>query len=239
MKPLRTIVAAVLAALALTAAGPPPPAPLLGAEVRLIPTEEPVLALTFNAAWDETGLDTVLSTLRERGAPATFFPTGQYAEQHPDALRAMTAAGHGLGNHSYSHPLFTGLDARQARAEVLRADAAIRGAAGVDPLPFFRFPYGETTPRRIADVNALGFADIEFTTDTDGYLGAAGGMTVAKAVDRALAALTPGAILQLHVGTPDEGPDPRCLDAEALPLIIDAVRDRGYRILDLRTLLDP
>ncbi|MGV9267886.1 polysaccharide deacetylase family protein [Kitasatospora sp. NPDC003701] len=238
MKPLRTTVAAVAAAIALTAAGPAAPAPLLGTEVRLIPTGERVVALTFNAAWDETGLDAVLTTLRERAAPATFFPTGQYAEQHPDAVRAMAGAGHGLGNHSYSHPLFTGLDARQARAEVLRADRAIRGAAGTDPLPFFRFPYGETTPQRIADVNELGFADIEFTTDTNGYLGAAGGMTTAEAVDRALDALTPGAILQLHVGTPDEGPDPRCLDAEALPLIIDAVRGRGYRILDLRTLLD-
>ncbi|WP_329491245.1 polysaccharide deacetylase family protein [Kitasatospora sp. NBC_01246] len=237
MKPFRTTFAAVLAALALVAARPVP-APLMGAEVRLLPTGDRVLALTFNAAWDETGLDTVLSTLRERGAPATFFPTGQYAERHPDAVRAMAAAGHGLGNHSYSHPLFTELDARQAGAEVLRADTAIRKAAGTDPLPFFRFPYSETTPQRIADVNALGFADLEFTTDTNGYLGTAGGMTTARAVDRALAALAPGAILQLHVGTSDASAERRCLDAEALPLIIDAVRDRGYRILDLRTLLD-
>ncbi|MFF2041392.1 polysaccharide deacetylase family protein [Kitasatospora sp. NPDC058170] len=232
MKRILAVAAAVLALV--TAAAPPPY--LLGAEIRRIPTDERVMALTFNAAWDETGLDTVLAILRERSAPATFFPTGQYAEQHPDAVRAMAAAGHGLGNHSYSHPQFDGLGPQQARAEVLRADAAIRTAAGTEPLPFFRFPYSETTPQGIADVNALGFADIEFTTDTNGYLGEGGGMTVRKAVDRALAALVPGGILQLHVGVPDQ--EGTCLDAQALPLILDAARARGYRILDLRTLLD-
>ncbi|MFD0278195.1 polysaccharide deacetylase family protein [Kitasatospora sp. NPDC127111] len=235
MKRLLAVAAALVAVLAVTGAAPP--AVLLGGEVRRLPTEERVVALTFNAAWDETGLDAVLAELRGRGAPATFFPTGQFAEQHPAAVRAMADAGHGLGNHSYSHPHFTGLTAPQARAEVLRADAAIRGAGGAEPLPFFRFPYSETTPQRIAEVNALGFADLEFTADTNGYLGPAAGMTAAKAVDRALAALTPGAVLQLHVGTPDETPGRRCLDAEALPRIIDAVRDRGYRILDLRELL--
>ncbi|WP_406194180.1 polysaccharide deacetylase family protein [Kitasatospora sp. NBC_01560] len=215
-----------------------PPSALLGAEIRQLPTEERVVALTFNAAWDETGLDAVLAALRDLAAPAAFFPTGQFAEEHPDALRAVTAAGHGLGNHSYSHPHFTDLTARQARAEVLRADAAIRTASGAEPLPFFRFPYSETTPQRIADVNALGYADLEFTADTNGYLGTAGGMTTAEAVDRALAALAPGAVLQLHVGASDASPDHRCLDAEALPLIVDAVRARGYRLLDLRELLD-
>ncbi|WP_307852979.1 polysaccharide deacetylase family protein [Kitasatospora sp. RG8] len=242
MKRLLRITAVLTAALAVTftpTAAAAPPASLLGGEVRRLPTEERVVALTFNAAWDETGLDAVLAELRERAAPAAFFPTGRFAEQHPDAVRAIALAGYGLGNHSYSHPYFTELGPQQARAEVLRADAAIRTASGAEPLPFFRFPYSETTPQRIADVNALGFADLEFTADTNGYLGPASGMTPAKAADRALAALVPGAILQLHVGAPDESPDHGCLDAEALPLIIDAVRARGYRILDLRELLDP
>ncbi|MED7953868.1 polysaccharide deacetylase family protein [Streptomyces sp. BE303] len=229
---------ATLATLGAAVAAPAPPT-LLGQEVRRLPVEERVVALTFNAAWDETGLAAVLATLRDRSAPATFFPTGQYAEQHPGAVRAVAAAGHGLGNHSYSHPHFTGLRPDRARAEVLRADAAIRAAAGAEPLPFFRFPYSETTPEAIARVNALGFADLEFTTDTNGYLGVSGGMTISRVVERAMAALTPGALLQLHVGSAEDAPaaDRRCLDAEALPLIIDAVRSHGYRILDLRELL--
>ncbi|MGW7580743.1 polysaccharide deacetylase family protein [Kitasatospora sp. NPDC054768] len=159
-------------------------------------------------------------------------------DRHPRAVRAIAAAGHGLGNHSYSHPDFSTLDADRARAEVRRADTAIRRAAGTEPLPFFRFPYSATTPEGIATVNRLGYADLEFTADTNGYLGPAHGMTADRAVERALAALTPGAVLQLHVGASEEdGPD-TCLDAEALPRILDGARARGYRVIDLRTLLD-
>lgn len=206
---------------------------LFGSENRRIATDEPVVALTFNAAWNDTGLDDVLQELRSKKVPATFFVTGDFADRHPAAVRAM-AAEHGVGNHSYSHPYLTGLSSEAVADEVMRADEAIR-AAGAEPLPFFRFPYGETTPRAIADVNALGFADIEFTADTNGYLGTAGGMSVERAVDRALDALVPGEIVQMHIGSSGESGE--VLDAEALPHIIDAVRERGYRIVDLRSLL--
>ncbi|MFJ8622506.1 polysaccharide deacetylase family protein [Kitasatospora sp. NPDC093550] len=238
MNRLRTTAAAAIATLALLAAAPPPAA-LLGTEIRRLPTEDRAIALTFNAAWNETGLDSVLAVLRDRAAPAAFFPTGDFADRHPRAVRAIAAAGHGLGNHSYSHPDFTTLGPEQARAEVRRADTAIRRAAGTEPLPFFRFPYSATTPEGIATVNGLGYADLEFTADTKGYLGPGNGMTADRAVDRALAALTPGAVLQLHVGATEEGGPDTCLDAEALPRIIDGARARGYRIIDLRSLLQP
>jgi peptidoglycan/xylan/chitin deacetylase (PgdA/CDA1 family) len=223
-------------------AGPFPsrPAPvdhLFGGEIRRIPTSERVVALTFNAAWDQEGLDTVLTVLRQQKAPATFFLTGHFAERHPAAARAITAAGHGVANHSHSHPPFGELTRAERAREVELADRAIRTATGEPSLPFFRFPYGATTPAQIAEVNALGYADIEWTTDTTGYKGTASGMTVQKAVTRALDALTPGEIVQLHIGSLDgQGP---VIDAQALPQLIDALRSRGYRITDLRTLLTP
>ncbi|MEU9144633.1 polysaccharide deacetylase family protein [Streptomyces sp. NPDC048349] len=213
--------------------GPRPPADLLGGEIRRLPTSRKEVALTFNAAWDESGVDTVLGELRRRKVPATFFPTGEYADAHPAAVRAMGAA-HGLGNHSYSHPYFEDLSTEERADEVRRADAAIRRAAGTEPLPFFRFPYSATSEDAIADVNDLGYAAIEFTTDTNGYLGPAGGMTVDEAVERAVDALAPGAIIQMHVGSTGDG---TVLDAQALPRIIDAAQGAGYEVVDLRRFL--
>lgn len=211
----------------------PPPAALLGTEIRRLPTSADVVALTFNAAWDASGLDTVLGELRRRTVPATFFPTGGFADSHPAAVRAMGAA-HGLGNHSYSHPYFEDLSTGERAREITRADTAIRRASGAEPLPFFRFPYSATTEDAIADVNELGYAAIEFTTDTNGYLGPAGGMTVDAVVARAVDALGPGAIIQMHVGSTGDGV---VLDAEALPRIIDAVQAAGYQVTDLRRFL--
>lgn len=216
------------------AAQPGPLGRLFGTEIRRLPTKEHVIALTFNAAWDDTGLATVLKVLHQRKAPATFFLTGQFAERHPQAARSMATAGHGIANHSYDHPSFGALPRQEREREVQQADRAIRRATRTVPLPFFRFPYSATTPQGIADVNALGFADIEFTADTNGYIGTAGGMTVHKALARAMDALVPGEIVQLHVGAYRGRPP---LDAQALPQIIDALRARGYRITDLRTLL--
>ncbi|MFD7981672.1 polysaccharide deacetylase family protein [Streptomyces sp. NPDC059071] len=209
---------------------------LFGSENRVIRTRERLVAVTFNAAWNEAGLDAVLGELARRRAPATFFLTGDFADRHPAAVRRIAAAGHGLGNHSFSHPLFQDLDAGGRRQEVLAADRALRAAgAGRAVTPFFRFPYGETSAAHIREVNALGFADIEFTTDTNGWKGTEGGMTVDRAVERALDALRPGAVLQMHVGASQGRTE--VIDAEALPRILDAFTARGYRVIDLRTLV--
>ncbi|PBC75373.1 peptidoglycan/xylan/chitin deacetylase (PgdA/CDA1 family) [Streptomyces sp. TLI_235] len=207
---------------------------LFGEEIRRIPTDDPVVALTFNAAWNDDGIDAVLDELRSRDTPATFFLTGQFAEANPEAAEAL-AAEHGVASHSYDHPALADLDAAGLREQVERADRAIREATGTDPLPFYRFPYSETSADAVAQVNALGFADIEFTDDTRGYLGEGGGITVEDAVDRAVRAIGPGTILQMHLGATDtSGPN---VDSRALPAVIDAVEDRGYTVIDLASLV--
>ncbi|WEO99884.1 polysaccharide deacetylase family protein [Streptomyces sp. FXJ1.172] len=202
----------------------------------MIRTRERVVAVTFNAAWNDAGLDSILGDLARRHAPATFFLTGDFTDRHPQVVKKIAAAGHGLGNHSYSHPYFKDLTAAAARREIQAADQALRTAGAAGTLtPFFRFPYSQTSPAQIKVVNALGFADIEFTTDTNGWKGTEGGMTVDIAVARALDALRPGAILQMHVGAAEDRTD--VIDAHALPRILDTVTSRGYRVIDLRTLL--
>ncbi|WP_308369138.1 MULTISPECIES: polysaccharide deacetylase family protein [unclassified Streptomyces] len=225
-----------LLALAATLAAPPAVAAGLdGEEVRLIPTEQRITALTFNAAWNEDGLDSVLTVLRGHRAPATFFVTGEFAQAHPQALRAITAAGHGIGNHSHTHPDFRDITRREAEQEMDRADQAIRTASGTTPAPFFRFPYSETTEQGIAAANARGWTNVEFTTDTRGYVGTEGGMTTAEAVTRVADTLVPGQIVQMHMGTPERHGD--VIDALALPDIIDLIHTRGYEIADLRAAL--
>jgi peptidoglycan-N-acetylglucosamine deacetylase len=211
---------------------------LFGSENRVIRTSERLVAVTFNAAWNDVGLGSILDDLARRHTPATFFLTGAFADRHPEVVRKLAAAGHGVGNHSYSHPYFTDLTAAGRRREVQAADQALRAAgAGQSLTPFFRFPYSETSAAQIDEVNGLGFADIEFTTDTNGWKGTEGGMTVDLAVGRALDALRPGAIVQMHVGTSEGRAE--VIDAQALPRILDAITARGYRVIDLRTLLTP
>ncbi|MFK0221035.1 polysaccharide deacetylase family protein [Streptomyces vinaceus] len=243
-RPLLRVFAALFALVWAVAPGPSAAAmvaedglrSLFASENRVIRTPERVVAVTFNAAWNDAGLAPVLDELARRPAPATFFLTGDFADRHPEVVRRIATAGHGLGNHSYSHPYFKDLTAAGRREEVRAADRALRTAgAGAALTPYFRFPYSETSPEHITEVNGLGYADIEFTTDTNGWMGTEGGMTVDRAVGRALDALRPGAIIQMHVGAPEGRTE--VLDAQALPRILEAISTRGYRVIDLRTLL--
>jgi peptidoglycan/xylan/chitin deacetylase (PgdA/CDA1 family) len=151
-------------------------------------------------------------------------------------VRAIVAAGHRLGNHSYSHPYLTQKSDAQIAAELARAEAAIRANGGTSTAPLFRFPYGDRNSRTIAAVNASGYTCVRWTVDTLGWKGTTkGGITAQTVIDRVLTGAKPGAIVMMHVGAnPDDG---TTLDADALPTVIAQLKGRGYGFVTLDALV--
>lgn len=115
---------------------------VLGRVVARVETERPVVALTFDDGPMPGYTQEVLDTLARFRARATFFLIGAEAEAHPAEVRAILAAGHEVGNHSYSHErmLFQGVG--WMAGELARTDAAL-AAAGAKGTPLFRPPYGK------------------------------------------------------------------------------------------------
>ncbi|WP_445155511.1 polysaccharide deacetylase family protein [Arthrobacter sp. Hor0625] len=221
-----------------TVAPPPPadpfPAALRGIDVEVIPGAGRTVALTFDAGANSAGLPSILRTLAASGVRATFFLTGTWASANPAGVASITAAGHRVGNHSMTHPGFTSLSDAQIAAQLADARAAI-SAGGAEPRPLFRFPFGERDARTIAAVNDLGYVPVRWTVDTLGWNGTSGGITARIVEDRVLAALQPGEIVLMHIGSnPDDG---TTLDADALPRIIDRIRQAGYGFTTLDALL--
>jgi len=218
---------------------PPPtqgfPAALAGLDIERIPTNRPVVALTFDAGANADGLPSILASLRATGVPATFFLTGRWATTFPAGVRQIAAAHYRIGNHSDTHPMMTSLPREAISAELTAARAKILAAGGTDPLPFFRFPFGDRDARTIEAVNRVGYVAVRWTVDTLGWQGTNGGMTRQAVMDRVLAAARPGCIVLMHLGSsPDDG---TTLDADALPTIISALQARGYRFVTLDALL--
>jgi peptidoglycan/xylan/chitin deacetylase (PgdA/CDA1 family) len=183
------------------------------------------VALTFDGGAGSQGAASVLATLRTQGVPASFFVTGAFASAHPSTVRQMAAIGP-VGNHTWSHPDLTTVSDATIRQQLSTTRSAIQAAGGGDPRPWFRFPYGANDARTLATVNADGYAAIGWTTDSLGWKGTSGGLTVAKVVDRVLSARTPGQVVLMHVGAnPDDG---TTLDADALPRVIAGYRQAGY-----------
>ena len=209
------------------------PASLRGHVVARVPTSRRVVALTFDGGAGSQGAASILATLRAHGVPASFFVTGSFASANPGLVRQMAAIGP-VGNHSWSHPDLTTLGDGAIRQQLSSTRTAILRADGVDPRPFFRFPFGASDARTLGVVNAEGYAAIGWTTDSLGWKGTSGGMTVDKVVSRVLAGRTAGQVVLLHVGAnPDDG---STLDAAALPRVIAGYRQAGFGFTTLDAL---
>jgi hypothetical protein len=81
----------------------------------------------------------VLEFLRERSLTITFFIVGQDAAlpKNQDVIRAIAAAGHEIGNHSFRHESWLHLYAESdIEAEIAQAEQVIQEVTGVCPIGF-------------------------------------------------------------------------------------------------------
>ncbi|MDK1474344.1 polysaccharide deacetylase family protein [Streptomyces sp. 549] len=99
------------------------------------------VALTFDdgPAMPETA--TLLNSLAQYEARATFFVVGQNVAAHPELLRAEAKAGHEIGNHTWDHPALTRLTPQQIASQLDRTSAAVKATTGKAPTTL-RPPYG-------------------------------------------------------------------------------------------------
>jgi peptidoglycan-N-acetylglucosamine deacetylase len=200
-----------------TASTAPAPPPTPGREYSRLPTEEPVVALTFDAAYDPAPLAEILASLREAGIPGTFFLTGEFVEDFPESVRAIVQAGHPVGNHSYSHPDFTKIGLEETRRQLLSTAELLEEQGAGDPRPLFRPPFGARDQTVLDRLGAEGYVSVYWTIDTLDWKPERTPAEVKRAV---LDGLRPGAIVLMHVGSPQT--------AQVLPEMIREIAERGY-----------
>ncbi len=119
-------------------------------------------------------VEAVNRTLARYGVTATGFAIGEkVAPDSLPALRAFVRAGHGLGNHSWSHPDYNQLTPEAFRLETVRADRAL--ADWLTEGKYYRFPFlhqGETPEKReaaAAILAQLGYRNVPVSIDNDEY----------------------------------------------------------------------
>jgi peptidoglycan/xylan/chitin deacetylase (PgdA/CDA1 family) len=109
------------------------------------PAMERRIALTFDDGPNEPYTSALLATLQTLNVSATFFQVGANVERHPDTARAVLAAGHVIGNHSYAHRFGRGLRPAAVRAEIDRAQDVFADHLGIAP-GLYRPPWLVRTP---------------------------------------------------------------------------------------------
>ena len=194
-----------------------------------VTTGRPLVALTFDDGPDPRWTPAVLGLLGGRAGRATFFLVGRSALAHPDLVQAELAGGDEIGNHTLTHAHLEFLTPAGVQAEVAGGSRAIVAAGAPRPL-LFRPPRGFTT-KVVARAAARAREQTVFWGLTvERFIGRRG--AVADGVSRLLARMRPGTVVLAHDGGMD-----RSRTLQALPLLLDGLAARGYRLVTLSELL--
>ncbi len=78
----------------------------------------------------EANTDRVLALFEGAGVHATFFTLGWVAKRYPALIRRIAEAGHEVASHGWAHQRVFTMDARQFRADLADARAALEDASG-------------------------------------------------------------------------------------------------------------
>jgi peptidoglycan/xylan/chitin deacetylase (PgdA/CDA1 family) len=166
----------------------------------------------------------ILDVLDRFCVKATFFPVGRMAIAHPDIVKEVAARGHTLGAHTWSHPKLRLVPTEVALEEVERGFTAVAVAAGRPIAPFFRFPGLGDTEAVVAHLRSRGIAT--FTVDVvsnDSFIPDA--QHLARTAIEGIEARHGGIVL-FH--------DIKPQTVAALPIVLAALKERGYRVVHLR-----
>ena len=106
----------------------------------------PIVSLTFDDGPNPEFTPKVLDLLKQHNAKATFFCIGKNIEEHPEILKNIIAAGHTIGNHTYSHSKNFGFYSTEKVVEELqRTNELVFQKTGLQ-MNLYRPAFGVTNP---------------------------------------------------------------------------------------------
>ena len=188
------------------------------------------LALTFDDGPDPEWTPRVLDALGAAGVRATFFLVGERAQRAAGVVRRIAAEGHEVGSHSWSHRSLWLCGPRATVVEIRRAHECLGALAGAPPR-HFRPPWGMVNAAMFPILRRVGERCVFWSIQPEGRRPVPAARQIAHVMDRA----RPGAIVDLHDAEGTPAAPARLL--QALPPLLDGLRERGYGFATVAELL--
>lgn len=132
------------------------------------PRASRAVCLTFDDGPHPELTPRLLDLLADLEVVATFFVIGKQVEKYPEVVRRIVQEGHGIGNHTYSHPQRQALTTQGAAVEVTRSAEVIAQIAGTTP-SLFRPPRGQVTARDLWRLWREGLTTVLWNVDPKDY----------------------------------------------------------------------
>ena len=182
------------------------------------------IALSFDCAWGVDYTDSLLDTLEKENVRVTFFTVQFWSEKYPDYLKKISDKGHEIGTHSATHPYMSRLSETEIKKELETSSAAIEAVTGKE-VELFRPPYGDYDDLLIDTVNAMGLYPIQWDVDSLDWKNLSASDIASRIVERTVS----GSIILMH----NNG----LHTAEALPIVIDTLRAKGFEFVPIGELI--
>ncbi|MFC1618159.1 polysaccharide deacetylase family protein [Patescibacteria group bacterium] len=201
-----------------------PTEPIVAPEIKIESSVETCLnpvALTFDDGPHRDHTVQELKILREKNVVGSFFLLGNQVIAYPGLVNLISEEGHELGNHSWDHAQLTRLGAVGVQDEISKTQEAIKNATGVEPI-LFRPPYGLNN-KTVQD--QAGMAVIMWSIDPQDWRYRDTETVINKVVDKTKT----GDIILLH--------STHQSTVDAIPEIIDKLREKGYCFVKVSELL--
>ncbi len=169
------------------------------------------VAIECVVSWEAASMTQILDTLKENDTRITFYISGKWAKSHARMLARMRDEGHEIGTVGYA-PFLDG-DAKLIRDDVAAAASVIERITGTQVQSYHSGLRDRAVSEQAA--RALGMLHVAATADLQTGRGEAEDI-----VERACEQAFDGSILMIQ---------PTAAAAEALPKLLESIREMGYR----------
>ncbi|MCX8003011.1 MAG: polysaccharide deacetylase family protein [Anoxybacillus mongoliensis] len=195
-----------------------------------VPTDEKMVAITFDDGPDMLYTPDILNILKQYDAKATFFVVGFRAEKYPDIIKRQMDEGHEIANHTYKHLDFRGKSKQMIEEEIKKSEDVIYNITGKRPT-LFRPPLGYYNKRIIDIAKQQGYTVVMWSKHQDTYDWQNPGTN--RIVRRVISHIQPGQIILFH----DHGSGSRKQTVQALKEILAILKEKGYTFVTVSELL--
>ncbi|OEH86368.1 polysaccharide deacetylase family sporulation protein PdaB [Desulfuribacillus stibiiarsenatis] len=191
-------------------------------------TEQKMVALTFDISWGRKAPEPILNILEQKNAKAvTFFLSGPWARDNADLVRRMDQMGIEIASHGWKHVNYSKYDDEYIKEQMLLAHQTLLELTGKEPT-LIRTPNGDFNKRTLKVAADMGYSVIQWDTDSKDWMRPGPD----KIVENVLSKVHPGDIILLHAS------DSALQTIDALPRIIDGLREKGYKIVTVTQLIE-
>jgi len=197
------------------------------AAVYSVQTDKKWIALTFDISWGDKRTDPILKVLEDKNIKkATFFLSSPWSQSHPDIVQHIKKDGFEIGSHGHKHTNYSSLSDEDIRKQIATAHGILTEIVGTPP-KLIRLPNGDFDKRVLRIAGELGYTVIQWDTDSLDWMNKG----VDNIVERVVSKAHPGDIVLMHAS------DSSKQTHEALPQIIDQLRDKGYEFVSVSDLM--